>query len=825
MKKKSAIVFLTVLLALCACLAAACSKEKDKEKTDPVLSKTEFLFSTELPADIVVPFTLNDAVFEKLMNVAAEVDGENYILAEESLTLKKEYLTSFSDGEYKFTVVTDLKDLEFTVSVTSQTDEVTIQELLNDPYYKVELGSGNGLHDLPNDPDPDSAYGRYLRMMEADKPLEEGESFTVEFGSEEYWDMRLRPYTNWFDPPASKASTTFGYIEENGDTGLHVTSNGLAYGVTDKLEFRGSKFVTNVPYELQVTYRIGDVADAQYYMAFNGSVIMSLQGEGKRTAAATFSIINEPFGLGADIMHNLELLITCAQPADITIYSLSLKRLEPVQQTWTPLDEEGDVFLENFTDGQVGYTAFDGNSGGASVTTIKEPSDLSNDVLCIDMAATDNAASCLMFFDLDGEDASTSLMQPGNVYKISYRYKTFGEKRDNFYPTVRAGTQNIHKAMAVISDGEWHQFEYTVYDLTQDFEGQQTNFGFYFVNNTQLYIDDLRIENLGAIETGDSSWEPLREAGDVFEENFTDLKLGTPVHGTAEIKDLGGEHGNVLVFENEQGGANEMFFGTSGSAADGSDALLGSGLTYKVSFSYKGATEGIGLHFGYVPDGGNSVLTPVPVTVSEEWQRAEIEFTVANDSVKRHIQFYLGGGGSIIIDDLRIELPQTEQEPDSSWEPLREAGDVFEENFTDMKLGAPQNGTGQIQDLGGEHGNVLVFENEQGGATEIFYATSGSTADGSDALLGTGLTYKVSFSYKGATEGIGLHFGYVPDGGNAVLVAAGVTASEEWQRAELTLTVANDSVKRHILFYLGGGGSITIDDLRIECIGSSNSES
>ena len=146
---------------------------------------------------------------------------------------------------------------------------------------------------------------------------------------------------------------------------------------------------------------------------------MALQGEGKRTAGANFSIINEPFGLGADIMHNLELLISCEQPADITIYSITLKRLEPVQQTWTPLTEKGDVFTENFTDNQTGYVAFDGNSGGASVTTIKEPSDLSNDVLSIDMAATESASSCLMFFDLDGEDASSSLMQPGYVYKIS----------------------------------------------------------------------------------------------------------------------------------------------------------------------------------------------------------------------------------------------------------------------------------------------------------------------------------------------------------------------------------------------------------------------
>ena len=819
MKKKTALIVLTALLVLFACVTVSCSKEKDKEKTDPVLAKTEFLFSTELPADIVVPISFNDAVFEKLLHVAAVVDAENYTLSGESLTLKKEYLSSFSDGDYKFTVVTDLKELEFTVSVTSATDEVTIQELINDPYYKVELGSGNGLQPLPEDVDEDSAYGRYLRMMAADEPLQVGESFTVEFGAEEYWDMRLRPYTNWFDPPASKASTTFSYVEEDGDTGLHVISNGLAYGVTDKLEFRGSKFVTNVPYELLVTYQIGNVPDAQYYMAFNGSIIMALQGEGKRTAGATFSIINEPFGLGADIMHNLELLISCEQPADITIYSITLKRLEPVQQTWTPLTEKGDVFTENFTDNQTGYVAFDGNSGGASVTTIKEPSDLSNDVLSIDMAATESASSCLMFFDLDGEDASSSLMQPGYVYKISYRYKTFGEKRDNFYPTVRAGTQNIHTAMAVISDGKWHEFEYIVYDLTEDFSGQQTNFGFYFVNNTQLYIDDLRIENLGAIETGDSSWTPLREAGDVFEENFTDLKLGTPVHGTAEIADIGSEHGNVLVFENEQGGANEMFFGTSGSAADGSDALLGAGLTYKVSFSYKGATEGIGLHFGYVPDGGNSVLTPVPVMVSGDWQIAEIEFTVANDSVKRHIQFYLGGGGSIIIDDLRIELLQEEaEEPDSSWTPLREAGDVFDENFTDLKLGTPAYGTAEIADIGGEHGNVLVFENEQAGATDLFFGTSGSAADGSDALLGAGLTYKVSFSYKGATEGINLHFGYVPDGGSAVLTPVTVTMSDDWQSAEIEFTVANDSVKRHILFYLGGGGSIVIDDLRIECV-------
>ena len=333
-----------------------------------------------------------------------------------------------------------------------------------------------------------------------------------------------------------------------------------------------------------------------------------------------------------------------------------------------------------------------------------------------------------------------------------------------------------------------------------------------------MYIDDISIENVGSLPTGDSSWQPLREAGDSFVENFTDLKLGAPQHGTAQIVNTGDEHGDVLVFEDEGNGANEIFFGTSGSAADGSDALLGSGLTYKVSFDYKGASEGINLHFGYVPDGGNSVLTAVPVTSSSEWQTAEITFTVAEDSVKRHVQFYLGGGGSITIDNLRIEIPSEEGEPDASWEPLRDIGDVFEENFTDKKLGDPVNKVAEIKSVGDGHGNALVFEGADGGATEMFFGTSGSAADGSDALLGSGLTYKVSFDYKGASEGINLHFGYVPDGSSAVLASVATTTSDEWQTAEITFKVEEDSVKRHIIFYLGGGGSITIDNLRIECI-------
>ena len=821
MKRKWTAAVLAVLLVLCAGFTVACGR-KSETKTEPTLDKTEFLFSTELPADIVVPITFNDAVFEKLMQVAATVDAENYTVAADGITIKQDYLASFSDGTYAFTVVTDIKNLDFNITITSETDEITIEELLNDPYYRVELGSGNGLPDLPDadSVDSDSAYGRYLRMVEANKALEVGESFTVEFGTDAYWDMRLRPYTNWFDPPAAKSSTTFEYVEEGDDTGLHVTSNGLAYGVTDKLEFRGSQFVTKVPYELQVTYKLGSVADAKYYMAFNGSIIMSLSGEGKQTAGATFSIINEPYGLGADIMHNLELLISCAQPADITIYSITLRRLAPIEQTWEPLSEEGDKFTENFTDGQIGYTAFDGNSGGATVTTIKDPDDLSNDVLSIDMAATENASTCLMFFDLGGDDASSSLMQPGNIYKISYRYKTFGEKKDNFYPTVRAGTQNFHQAMSVVSDGAWHDFEYIIYELTNDYSGLQTNFGFYFVNNTQMYIDDISIENVGSLPTGDSSWQPLREAGDSFVENFTDLKLGAPQHGTAQIVNTGDEHGDVLVFENAIAGVkdNEIFYGTSGSAADGSDALLGSGLTYKVSFEYKGASEGIKLHFGYVPDGKNSVLEPVTTTPSDEWQTAEITFKVEEDSVKRHIQFYLGGGGSIMIDNLRIEIPSEEGEPDASWEPLRDIGDVFEENFTDKKLGDPVNKVAEIKSVGDGHGNALVFEDAAGGATEMFFGTSGSADDGSDALLGSELTYKVSFEYKGASEGIDLRFGYVPNGRDAVLASVATTASDEWQTAEITFKVEEDSVKRHIIFYLGGGGSITIDNLRIECI-------
>ena len=120
MKRKWTAAVLAVLLMFCAGITVACGR-KNETKTEPTIGKTEFLFSTELPADIVVPITFNDAVFDKLMQVAATVDAENYTVADDGITIKQDYLASFSDGTYAFTVVTDIKNLDFSISAKSST--------------------------------------------------------------------------------------------------------------------------------------------------------------------------------------------------------------------------------------------------------------------------------------------------------------------------------------------------------------------------------------------------------------------------------------------------------------------------------------------------------------------------------------------------------------------------------------------------------------------------------------------------------------------------------------------------------------------------------
>lgn len=343
MMRKAIIFILSVLLTLSlAAFFVSCDSGKKEpgegEKLPPLLTTTEATFIKELPSDVTIEYTLNKNQFLKLSVGEQDVASENYTQSETSILLKQSYLLTLDENVYTFTIVTDNGNLQFTLTVKNLADPDSVEDILNDPYYDVTWGEGNGTDEFPAEPDPDSAYGRYLRLKEANKPLEVNETITVDF-TEEYWDMRLRPYTAVYDRPAEDAMATFTYLEGGG---IKIKTNGLVSGIYDYIELRGSRLLVDETYEVSVRYKTNS---GGFVAAFNGNGFLYLTSATETTATGSF-VASNAYGLGNDILSYLQIMSfqLNSDPSvlpEIEIYEISLKRVETQAQGVSFADENG----------------------------------------------------------------------------------------------------------------------------------------------------------------------------------------------------------------------------------------------------------------------------------------------------------------------------------------------------------------------------------------------------------------------------------------------------------------------------------------------------
>ncbi len=334
MSKKGRKLTALLLSIFVACGLAACTTPKEQEKTGAEITQTEYNYDTTGEAGITLTISFHDAKFIKLTKGGEEVDETAYRISGSLLSVAKNYLDGLGNGTHSFAVVTDLGEVPFQVIVSTTQKQVGIDDLIDETYYQVVLGEGNGLTKLPSadEVDENSDYNKYIRFKEGNKSLTVGESFTINFGTDDFWSMRLRPYNMGVHPSSlgENATTAFRYITDDHGTGMKVTSSGLDYpSRTDGLKLKGSSFLNGASYELSVTYRCGTQANASYWLAFHGEPrIVTMDGAGVQTKTGSFTVSETLYLTGDHTWYYdcLYLYIDCAQAADITVYSLTLTR-------------------------------------------------------------------------------------------------------------------------------------------------------------------------------------------------------------------------------------------------------------------------------------------------------------------------------------------------------------------------------------------------------------------------------------------------------------------------------------------------------------------
>ena len=317
-------VSLVMLMSLAACGV-------DGAKRAPQLEKSAYSYEIYGGNGLTVNIDLGDSRFEKLSLGDESVDAENYTLSGGALALGKEYLESLGEGTYAFTVATDLGNVEFSVTVTATAPLPGIDDLLGGDYFGVTLGEGNGLVAFPDNVTPESDLNKYLAFKEGNKPLAVNESFTVNFGEDDFWSMRLRPYNDIIRPNSFRESSSaaFAYVQD--DFGKGVRMWGDDYFGTDSIKLKGSSFLNSAKYTVEASYRTGTVSGAKYRLRFYNSIIMEMSGSDKiYTKSASFTVPSDLYLTGDHTWYYdcLYVDIDSSVAADITLYSLKLTRTE-----------------------------------------------------------------------------------------------------------------------------------------------------------------------------------------------------------------------------------------------------------------------------------------------------------------------------------------------------------------------------------------------------------------------------------------------------------------------------------------------------------------
>lgn len=249
--KITLILSIVFLMVVGVCLTACKRPEKTEEKKPATVAVDEMEFDLTYPSDIAFQITLNDASFSKLMLGEEEVAKENYTREGTVFTIKADYLSQKTEGDYSFSYVTTINTLTLKIKVVrNPKNPPTNEELMGDPYYTVNQ---NGENEIINPTDEN-----WTKLQQMRTPLGYGESFTETFGNS-FYESRLLPYRDeLFSTDHSAWGANFEMVADDSNQAVHIYGHkdGEYYleQSWDHIAFRGVRFTEGAEYKVEIEY-------------------------------------------------------------------------------------------------------------------------------------------------------------------------------------------------------------------------------------------------------------------------------------------------------------------------------------------------------------------------------------------------------------------------------------------------------------------------------------------------------------------------------------------------------------------------------------------
>ncbi|WP_232016637.1 DUF4838 domain-containing protein [Paenibacillus baekrokdamisoli] len=240
-------------------------------------------------------------------------------------------------------------------------------------------------------------------------------------------------------------------------------------------------------------------------------------------------------------------------------------------------------------------------------------------------------------------------LQQGKRYKLSAWVKGTGAGTVNMeiHEMLAAGGNNpVIKRSEVTASNEWQLMELE-YKPEENAQYDYNSVFFFMSGMESLWIDDISLTEIVEEPINDllhnSGFEIANAAG-----NFPDSWYSpTAVWDDKEFKS------GTRSLKLELQGSDYMF------ARALQDLKLQPGKRYKLSAWVKGASAGtmdMEIHEMLANGGNNPVTARAEVTVSDQWQRVELDYTPAVNAVYDHnwVYFFMSGTESLWIDDVTL---------------------------------------------------------------------------------------------------------------------------------------------------------------------------
>ncbi len=338
MKKK---ILLSIVLLFVSLFVVSCNKNNkttlQPERTPASISQTEYKYTLNSASSVSILIEWNDDSLTKLYLSNNEVASSNYALYGSLLVLQSSYLDTLEKGIYILNIECELTTLSVKLEIEFVEKEITINDLIDNSYYSMEFGPNSGQMILPEEVDASSDLNRYYKLLEANKPLEAGESFTVNFDGDDIDSKRLRPYNSFHitvpypTPFGDSVGSAYKYVETENGKGVEFKSNGkpVPWDYTFAF-FKGSEFLNNASYTITIKYEIVSGTGCSLQFGTGSRILTMPVGEGVQTVSGNLNIPSaDQLYITGD--HNwyynlLRVSMNNKEVSDIIIYSITVER-------------------------------------------------------------------------------------------------------------------------------------------------------------------------------------------------------------------------------------------------------------------------------------------------------------------------------------------------------------------------------------------------------------------------------------------------------------------------------------------------------------------